>query len=410
MTSESGHAFVWFWLPGAVEPVVAGRLDRNGTVFDFTYGRSYLERDDAMPLYLPELPLAPGRKPPQVGEVAGCIADAAPDAWGRRVVLNRLAGVSAEDTADLDLLTYLLKSGSNRSGAMDFQDSASTYVARVEDEATIDELIRSAGRVEAGIPLSEGLDAALIHGSSIGGARPKAAIRDGGRSLIAKFGSDTDHYPVVKGEYLAMELARRVGLEVARVELTSALGRDVILVDRFDRTPEGGRLAMVSALTVLGLDEWGARYASYEDLAVQIRSRFTEPRETLRELFARMTFNILVGNTDDHARNHSAFWDGRELTLTPAYDICPSPRSGGEATQAMLIDNEGFRLSQVAGCIERAGIWQLSEPGAREIVDDQISVIETEFNDVADQAGLSEVDRNYFWRRQFLNPFALYGY
>ncbi|MEO7786435.1 MAG: HipA domain-containing protein, partial [Sphingomicrobium sp.] len=74
---------------------------------------------------------------------------------------------------------------------------------------------------------------------------------------------------------------------------------------------------------MLGLDEMQARYASYADLAEIIRFRFTEPTATLRELFARMTLNILVGNVDDHARNHAAFWDGTQLTLTPAYDICP---------------------------------------------------------------------------------------
>ncbi len=410
MTSDAGSAFVWVWLPGYVEPVVAGRLDRFGSGFDFTYGKSYLARDDAIALYLPELPLEPGRIRPRVGEVAGCIADAAPDAWGRRVILGRELGSAASDTARLDLLTYLLKSGSDRSGALDFQVSATDYVPRHDGGATLEELVESAERVESGIPLSDELDAALLHGSSIGGARPKASLRDAGRGLIAKFGSSTDHYPVVKGEFLAMELARRAGLDVAQVELTVALGRDVLLVERFDRTAQGGRRAMVSALTVLGLDEWGARYASYEDLAGQVRARFTDPRATLRELFGRLTFNILSGNTDDHARNHSAFWDGRELTLTPAYDICPTPRSGGEATQAMLIGNDGFRFSQVAGCVERAGAWLLSEREAREIVDHQIEVINHQFRDASDQAGLSEVDREFFWKRQFLNPFALYGY
>jgi len=80
-----------------------------------------------------------------------------------------------------------------------------------------------------------------------------------------------------------------------------------------------------------------ARYASYEDLAELIRHRFKDARATLRELFSRLAFNILCGSTDDHARNHSAFWDGQALALTPAYDICPQPRTGNEASQAMLI-------------------------------------------------------------------------
>lgn len=75
-------------------------------------------------------------------------------------------------------------------------------------------------------------------------------------------------------------------------------------------------------------DGMAGRYGSYVDLAVQIRSRFTEADVTLRELFSRISFNILVSNTDDHPRNHAAFWDGHNLTLTPAYDICPQNRTG----------------------------------------------------------------------------------
>jgi serine/threonine-protein kinase HipA len=410
MTSESRRAFVWVWLPGARNPVVAGRLDLDGDLITFAYGQSYLAREERIALYLPELPLGRGPISPLVGDVAGCIADAAPDAWGRRVILNRRVGQNARDTTDLSLLTYLLESGSDRIGALDFQESASEYIARGTAGATLAELADSAERVERGVPLSRELDLALLHGSSVGGARPKALLRDGPRRLIAKFGSTTDTYPVVKGELVAMELARRAGLDVASVELTHALGRDVLLIHRFDRSAGGCRRAMVSALTILGLDEVGARYASYADLAQAIRARFTDPVSTLRELFSRITFNVLTGNNDDHARNHAAFWDGVALTLTPAYDICPQPRAGGEAAQLMAIGQDGYRMSQVAGCVARAFTYLLSELQAREIVDRQIETIETDWAEVCDLAGLSEVDRARFWRRQFLNPYAMEGY
>lgn len=88
---------------------------------------------------------------------------------------------------------------------------------------------------------------------------------------------------------------------------------------------------MVSGLTILDLTEDTARYACYEDLAGRLRRAGKSPTGALRELFGRMSFNILMGNTDDHARNHAAFWDGRFLELTPAYDIDPRPRLGREA-------------------------------------------------------------------------------
>ena len=257
------------------------------------------------------------------------------------------------------------------------------------------------------------LDAALLHASSVGGARPKALIDDGDRRLIAKLSFSTDTFAVVQGEYVAMELARRAGLRVATVQLTRALGKTVLLVERFDRVPGSAeRRAIVSALTILGLNELAACWAGYAELAQIVRARFTEPAATLRELFARITFNILVGNTDDHARNHAAFWDGQTLTLTPAYDICPQLRSAGRATQAMIIGDESdhFKESQVAGCVQRAHLYQLTEAAAREIVDHQIAVIESDWNEVCDRAELPEAERRGFWRRQFLNPYALQGY
>ena len=210
-----------------------------------------------------------------------------------------------------------------------------------------------------------------------------------------------------------MKLAHRAGMKVARVELTQALKRPVLLVERFDRLPEtDARRSLVSALTMLGLNELAARHASYADLAQIVRASFTDPGSNLRELFARITFNILVGNTDDHARNHAAFWDGQMLTLTPAYDVCPQVRNTGRATQAMIIGDAAapFKESQVAGCVERAHLYQLSKREATAIVDHQIDVIKRDWIEVCDEAGLSETGRGYFWKRQFLNDYALEGW
>lgn len=411
-----GQAYVWIWLPESGEPVVAGRLDEAGGEVSFVYGRSYLEREDRIPIYTPELPLVERRiRPLPELSVPGCILDAGPDAWGRRVIMNRLLGSAAADTdpADLGTLSFLLESGSDRIGALDFQASATDYVPRERKAATLEELATAAERVDAGVPLTPALEEALLRGSSIGGARPKALIDDGGRGLIAKFSSSTDTIAMVQGEYIAMELGRRAGLGVAPVKLTSALGKHVLLVERFDRVADTAkRRALVSALTILELNELAARWASYAELAQVIRERFTHPAESLRELFARIVFNILVGNTDDHARNTAAFWDGESLSLTPAYDVCPQLRSGGVAAQAMIIgdDSDSFKLSQVAGCVERAHIYQLGKSQAREIVDRQIEVIERDWPEVCDRARLPEAERRRFWRRQFLNPFALEGY
>jgi len=405
------EAYVWIWLPGEIEPVVAGKLTAEGDMLVFNYGKSYLERDNAISIYDRELPLRPGALPlPKGLTIPGCIRDGAPDAWGRRVLLNRLLGRKGKnaDVSQLDELTYLLESGSDRIGALDFQLSPVEYVPRSPVNASLEELLRSAERVEKGVPLNADLDEALHHGSSIGGARPKALIEHQNKKYIAKFSSTTDLYSVVKAEFVAMRLAKLSGLHAAEVDITSALGKDVLLIERFDRIwSEKGwqRRPMLSALTLLGLDEMMARYASYQDLAEIVRHKFTEAQATLKELFARIVFNILVGNTDDHARNHAAFWNGENLSLTPAYDICPQGRSGNEATQAMLIVGEN-RMSRVSSCLDAAHQYLLSPDEAREIVSHQLTMIGGCWNDVCQKADLNETDRRLLWGRQFLNPFA----
>lgn len=405
------EAYVWVWLPGATAPVVAGRLYAHDGIVSFNYGRSYRELHGAIPLYLPELPLKAGELPLLAGlTMPGCIRDAAPDAWGRRVILNRTFGVKGDEVAKLDLseLTFLLESGSDRIGALDFQFSPTKYEPRSPSHATLEELVQSAERVEKGIPLTPELDQALHHGSSIGGARPKALIEDGAVKHVAKFSSSTDLYSVVKGEFIAMRLAAMCGIHAASVSLVRAAHKDVLIIERFDRVKvEGGwqRKSMVSALTMLGLDEMMARYTSYQDLAEIIRHRFTAPAETLRELFRRIVFNILCGNTDDHARNHAAFWDGAKLTLTPAYDICPQARSGQEASQAMLISGNN-RMSRIASCLAAAHHFLLSETDALAVVEGQLRSIADNWPRVTEEAALSDTDRNLFWGRQFLNPYA----
>ncbi|MCK7459162.1 type II toxin-antitoxin system HipA family toxin [Idiomarina aminovorans] len=418
MTSEPNYkeAYVWIWLPGEITPVVAGKLESDGDNLFFNYGKNYLARINdepgAIPIYEPELPLKSGRLPNLQGlTMPGCIRDAAPDAWGRRVVINKLQGKRGEgvDTAVFHELTYLLESGSDRIGALDFQLSPTEYVPRSAKNATMEELIDSAERVEKGIPLTPELDQALYHGSSIGGARPKALIEQDGIKYIAKFAASNDLYSVVKAEFIAMRLALLAGLNVAPVKMAQAAGKDVILIERFDRAhSESGwkRKSMVSALTLFELDDMMARYASYETLAEIIRRRFSKPKETLKELFSRLVFNILCGNTDDHARNHAAFWDGNSLQLTPAYDICPQGRTRNEQGQAMRILGNN-NASQISTCLQAAPNFLLKQDEALAIFESQKSVIERNWHSVCNEAELSEVDRNLFWGRQFLNPFSL---
>lgn len=410
------HAYVWIWLPGETEPVVAGKLTAENSTLVFNYGKSYLARENSMAIYDTELPLKPGIRPLLTGlSMPNSIRDAAPDAWGRRVLINRwfgARGAGAVNTTESDELGFFLESGSDRIGALDFQLSATEYVPRSPVNAALALLLDAAALIEKGAPLPPELDQAIHHGSSIGGARPKALIEHGEKKYIAKFSSSTDLYSVVKAEFIAMRLAALAGLDVAAVSIVQAAKKDVLLIERFDRvrTPQGWqRKAMVSGLTLQGLDEMMARYASYENLAEIIRHRFRNASASLRELFSRLAFNILCGNTDDHARNHAAFWDGEMLSLTPAYDICPQGRTGNEATQAMLISGDN-RMSQLKSCLDAAHQFLLSRDEAVAIIEHQIAVIEANWDGVCQEANLNKTDRALLWRRQFMNSFAFEGY
>jgi len=416
MISDAGptEAYVWIWLPGATDPVVAGRLAEAGGQLIFNYGRSYLARPDAISLYDPELPLRAGIQRPRAGlSLPSCLRDAAPDAWGRRVIINRRLGSAGAgvDPGRFGELLYLLESGSDRIGALDVQAGATRYVARDAPAASLEDLQHAADLVERGAVLAPDLAAALLHGTSIGGARPKAAIVSGGQSFIAKFSLRSDLYGVVEAEYVAMRLAAEIGLQAAPVQLIRTAGRSVLLVERFDREHTArGRLrhGVVSGLTLLGLDEMMARYASYEDLATIIRHRFAAPKAALRELFGRLVFHVLCGNTDDHARNHAAFWNGRDLALTPAYDICPVPRAGGEATQAMrILGDESF--SRIELCLRAASAHLLAPDEATSLVLHQIAVIKRRWPALCAEAGTSEVDRALMWRRAWFNPSVFEG-
>ncbi len=405
MTSNVTEAFVWIWLPGTSAPVVAGRIEKHGRLFHFTYGRSYRERDDAIALSPFELPLQPGSfEPIGMNTIHSCLRDAAPDAWGRRVVGYKYPDLAADE------LDYLLLSGSDRIGALDFQASASEYLPREADHPTLDDLLQATELLEAHRPLPPELDRALLQGTSVGGARPKALIDHDGKHFIAKFSSTTDVYPVVKAEYIAMRLTALAGLTVAPVSLASSLGKDVLLIERFDRvdTATGkARRLMLSGLSLLELNEMEARYASYSDLADRIRQRFTEPQATLAELYQRLVFNVLVGNTDDHARNHSAFWDGRQLSLTPAYDICPQLRTGQEATQAMNIGGVAGNAATLTNVLSVCGKFQLRESDAKAMIEQLIAAVDDNWATVCEEAELATVERDRLWGRTLLNPYCL---
>ena len=408
------EVFVWVWLPNEVSPVVAGRIRKSDDLYRFDYGRSYLNHADAIAIYEPELPLTTGSISP-LGDLflANCVGDSLPDAWGRRVITSQLGSRGRRENIDeLDEFTFMLNSGSDRIGALDFQLSSTDYVPREFPQNSLETMLQAAESFDAGERLPPDLALVLQHATSVGGARPKVLLADDEQKYIAKFSQSTDTFDMIKAEYIAMRLARLVGLDAANVQIVSVMNRSVLLVDRFDRelVPKGCKRTMVvSALTLLGMHELvAARNAGYDLLGEIVRIRFVNAKASLRELFSRMVFNILVGNTDDHARNHSAFWHGKDLCLTPAYDICPQQRLGREASQGMSI-SQGRRGSKLSIALDSCNDFLLHRDDAMQIMRHQISVIKQEWDTVGRECELSDLDRSYLWRRQILNDFAFEG-
>ena len=188
--------------------------------------------------------------------------------------------------------------------------------------------------------------------------------------------------------------------------------KDVLLVKRFDRerTDKGWtRRAMLSGLSLQNLDEMFAQYASYEALADSLRQGAQSPRRDLKELFGRMTFNILCGNTDDHARKPRGILGRTRPCPSPRPTTsAPQSRVGREASQGMLIHGQA-RRSQLSLCLAAAPKFQLSPQDARAIIDRQVSAIVLGWEDACNEVDMDEGQRRQLWRQVFVNDLAFEG-
>ncbi|MEX2354088.1 MAG: type II toxin-antitoxin system HipA family toxin [Gammaproteobacteria bacterium] len=407
MIFRPGHteAYVWFWLPGSVAPVICGKLVAdNGSITSvhrFVYGRSYREQAEVIPLVPHDLPVLPGEHVTRRG-LPGIFRDAAPDAWGRRVLIYKLQMSIERGENELTEIDHLLAGGQGV-GALHFQTTAESYQPKDRNNAGLEDMLAAAEAVETNTPLPPELEEALLHGTSIGGARPKALLhRDEGRQVIAKFSSSSDTYPMVRLESLAMNLAQKAGIETVMTERRSVMNKDVLLVDRFD-TGNGTRRHFFSALTALDLDEMEGRYASYPLLAEYLRKYADEPLEQCRELYRRLLFNIMIGNTDDHAKNHAMFWDGKFVRLTPAYDICVLPRIGLTASQAMEVGESG-KQATMANALTSCRRFGLNQSEARQQVEEIETAIRDHWQDSCEQLELPQRLSESLWQRAVLSP------
>jgi serine/threonine-protein kinase HipA len=375
---------VFIHLPGETDAVPAGRLVmlEEGTQLTgsrFAYGLRYLRRPNALPVDPIGLPLAKGQGgvdllPPSTLPLFGAVRDAAPDAWGRRVIENRLHA----PPNGLPESVYLDHAGPHRSGALDVRLKPTSPPVDGPLPSILDlaHLRDAAALVEAGEPVPAHLEFFFTGGPSLGGARPKAVLVADGRQWIAKFPTRNDPFDVCVAEWATLELAREAGLNVPRIRLeTLADGRQILLLERFDRELVSRGMArrhMISALTLLALHEQDAPNSSYAAMADAISEHGVggSIRRDRRELFARMIFNILISNDDDHLRNHAFLHDavGQGWRLSPLYDVVPRPQVAQERMLHLSVGPQGRRAT-LDNALAGAGRFGLLPADAARIID-----------------------------------------
>lgn len=315
--------------------------------------------------------------------VFGVFSDAAPDRWGRRLLERaeaRRAALVGETPRRLTEADYLLGcDDETRQGAVRFTEGpggpflAPPGASGIPPLVELPRLLGAAERVESGDD-GDGSDLAVLlaPGSSLGGARPKASVREpDGALAIAKLPRAADEWEVTRWEAVALSLAERAGIRAARFRVERADGRAVLVLRRFDRD-SGRRIPFLSAMTMLGAVEHDRR--AYTEIAEAIRRYGAEPAADLAELWRRIVFTVLVSNHDDHLRNHGFLRAPGGWRLSPAYDLNPTPAEAGGRflTTAIVGADARASLELAFGTAEYYG---LGPRRAREVAAEAASAV-----------------------------------
>lgn len=374
----------FYWLD---TPRLIGGLSyesvRGGETYGFAYDIDWLKEygDVFLSEDLQNFPGIQYTRPDR--DIFACFSDALPDRWGRTLLNRREQIVAAEEKRPVRRLTsfdYLMGiDDASRMGGFRFSETKGVKFInceaglRVPPLANVRELMHAAQEIEASeekhlLPSKKWLGQLLHPGTSLGGARPKASVIDeDGSLMVAKFPSRKDDYDVGLWEYFCHVMGRKAGLNVASTRTISGQDYHILLSKRFDRNESGKRIHFASALTLLGLSDGdnastGYGYPDIVDFILQYGSNV---EQNLEELYRRVAFYIVVGNSDDHFRNHGFLLTRKGWELSPAYDINPTLSS----EQSLLI-NKSTSESDLNILRESAGDYLLSDDKANAIISD----------------------------------------
>lgn len=369
---------------------------RHGRSSIFEYADEWLGRPDAFSIDPVNLPLEDHSihtSSPR-SALPGALRDAAPDRWGR-MLIRRAHRKSGQDRV-LSEVDYLLAiNDQTRIGALrcrqEGEDRFGRNVGnhRIPPLIQLPVLVNAADAIQTNTETAEDLRLLLNEGSPLGGARPKSAVvDDDGALAIAKFPKADDDRSITRGEVLAMKLAARAGVNAAPARLVDAAGRPVALIGRFDRRG-GRRIPFLSAMSLLGLDDGDD--ATYTDIAQRIRMHSSEPTADLRQLWRRIVFGVLIGNLDDHPRNHGFLHDrDGKWRLSPAYDLNPVPAEERARELATWISEEGPN-ADLDIARRAAPFFALDEVRAEAVIAEVRAALRG-WRDVARRLGMSPAD------------------
>jgi serine/threonine-protein kinase HipA len=373
------------------------RNDRESATFE--YDKRWLAHPEHFSLD-PALTLGPGPfhassdKP-----LFGAIGDSAPDRWGRilmrRAERRRAKGQTPRTLREIDYL--LMVDDEARQGALRFAEReggpflAESVPTKIPPLIELPRLLLATEHVLTDTDSDEDLRLLLAPGSSLGGARPKASVRDrDGHLMIAKFPNKGDEVNTILWEAVALTLAKKAGVQVPEWRLEIIAGKPVLLLRRFDRAL-GNRLPFVSAMSMLDAKDNETR--SYLEFVDILRQYGAVPKEDMHALWRRIVFSILISNTDDHLRNHGFLWIGLAgWRLSPAYDLNPIPTDIKPRVLTTAIDlDDGTASLELA--LKVAGYFELDRQKAGQIAA-QVGKAVASWRNVAAKLGLTSGEIN----------------
>ncbi len=342
-------------------------------------------------------------------DIFSCFSDALPDRWGRTLLLRREQITALEEKRPVRRLSsfdYLVGIDDfSRMGAFRFKESKDGEYINVRKPleipplTDIGELIAACEEVEKGeeknvLPDKKWVAQLVQPGSSLGGARPKASVLDADKTLcVAKFPSRKDDCDAGLWEHFSHLLAAKAGINAARTSVLATGGKyHTLLSRRFDRTQEGKRVHFASAMALLGLNDGdnAATGNGYLDIVNFIIQNCTNVYDNLRELYRRVAFNICIGNSDDHFRNHGFLLTAKGWTLSPAYDMNPTLNE----YQSLLISSTSNK-ADLNILLDACEDYMISRDTAEKVVSEVIDAVRN-WRELAVRLGVSKREMELF--------------